>query len=244
MKKRLLLTAICLISSSLQADVAAPVFSNLAFSSLRPGQTLPNAMHFIALPKIKQNVVSLVEDAGLTVLKVDSNDSAGSVGIPITASRDIGNTTLEWRWKISRRLEKADMTTKSGDDFAGRVYVFFDVPLESLSFVERSKILIARTIAGADVPTAAICYVWDNTQAIGHTQWSPYTNRVRKIVLQNGASQLNKWMGESRDVAADFKAAFGVDAPAVTGVAVGNDTDNTNDAVTTWFGDVKFKKRL
>ena len=136
------------------------------------------------------------------------------------------------------------MTTKSGDDFAGRVYVFFDVPLESLSFVERSKILIARTIAGADVPTAAICYVWDNTQAIGHTQWSPYTNRVRKIVLQTGASQLNKWMGESRDVAADFKAAFGVDAPAVTGVAVGNDTDNTNDAVTTWFGDVKFRKRL
>ncbi len=243
MKKRLLFAVIGLASFGLQADVAVPLLSNVVFSSLRPGQALPAAMHFIALPKIKHNVVSLVDDAGVTVLKVDSNDSAGSVGIPISASREIGNTTLEWRWKISRRLERADMTTKSGDDFAGRVYVFFDVPLESLSFVERSKIRIARAIAGADVPTAAICYVWDNNRAIGHTQWSPYTNRVRKIVLQTGANHIDKWMKESRDVAADFKAAFGVDAPAVTGVAVGNDTDNTNDAVTTWFGDVKFIKR-
>ena len=54
----------------------------------------------------------------------------------------------------------------------------------------------------------------------------------------------NKWAKESRDVAADFKAAFGFDAPAVTGVAVGNDTDNTADNVTTWFGDVNFVKPL
>ena len=121
---------------------------------------------------------------------------------------------------------------------------FFDVPLDSLSFVERSKIRLARAVAGADVPTAALCYVWDNTHPVGHTQWSPYTNRVRIMVLQTGGANINKWMKESRDVAADFKAAFGFDAPAVTGVAVGNDTDNTDDNVTTWFGDVKFIKPL
>jgi len=241
MKKILLSFALVLVSSGLCANVLLPLFS-----ALTPGQPLPKPFNFIALPKIKHNAVSLVDDAGdnqhTTVLKVESDNSAGSVGIPLTATREAGNTILEWRWKVNRKLEKADMTKKAADDFAGRVYVFFDVPLDSLPFVERSKIRIARAVAGADVPTAALCYVWDNTHAVGHTQWSPYTNRVRKIVLQTGSTNINKWMKESRDVAADFKTAFGFNAPAVTGVAVGNDTDNTDDTVTTWFGDVKFIK--
>ena len=239
MKKILSLIILASVSVSLCAEVSAPLFS-----TLKPGQSLPKPLHFIALPKIKQNVISLVDDAGTVVLKVESNDSAGSIGIPLTATVASGNTTLEWRWKINRVLEKADMRKKVSDDFAGRVYVFFDVPLDSLSFVERSKIRLARAVAGADVPTAALCYVWDNTHPVGHTQWSPYTNRVRIMVLQTGGANINKWMKESRDVAADFKTAFGFDAPAVTGVAVGNDTDNTDDNVTTWFGDVKFIKPL
>ncbi len=243
MKKILLYFTLVLVSSGLYADSLVPLFS-----ALKPGTSLPKPFNFIALPKIKHNAVSLVDDAvdnqHATVLKIESDNSAGSIGIPLKATREVGNVTLQWQWKINRMLEKADMSAKTGDDFAARVYVFFDVPLESLSFLDRSKIRIARAIVGADVPTAALCYVWDNTHAVGHTQWSPYTNRVRKIVLQTGAANVNKWMKESRDVATDFKAAFGTDAPAVTGVAVGNDTDNTDETVTTWFGDIKFIKPL
>jgi Protein of unknown function (DUF3047) len=212
------------------------------FSTLKPGQPLPMPYRFVAIPGVKHNLVSLVSDDGTTVLKVESNNSAGSIGAPLIATRETGNTTLTWRWKVDRILSRANMASKTGDDFAARVYVFFDVPLASLSFMERSKIRMARAVAGADVPTAAICYVWDNKHEIGHSQWSPYTNRVRKIVLQSGKSNINKWMMESRDVAADFKAAFGPDAPAVTGIAIGNDTDNTDDAATTWFGDIQFTK--
>ncbi len=239
MKKTLLLLTLFLASFGLYADVSVPLFS-----ALKPDQPLPKPFNFISLPKIKHNAVALVDDAGTTVLKVESDNSAGSIGIPLTATREAGNTTLEWRWKVNRKLEKANMLKKASDDFAGRVYVFFDVPLDSLSFMERSKIRLARAVAGADVPTAALCYVWDNTHAVGHTQWSPYTNRVRMIVLQTSGANKNKWAKESRDVAADFKTAFGFDAPAITGVAVGNDTDNTADNVTTWFGDVKFIKPL
>ena len=226
------------------ADVvdAGQTPASAAFSSLSAGQALPAQFRIVAIPQIAVNKFSLVADDGKTVLRVDSDNSAGSVALPLTASRGGGSTTLEWRWRVSRILERADMETQAGDDFAGRVYVFFDVPIESLSFVERSKIRLARTVAGADVPTAALCYVWDNKHRVGHTAWSPFTNRVRKIVLQSGSAHLNKWVLESRDVAADFREAFGFEAPAVTGVAVGNDTDNTNDNVTTWFGDVRFRK--
>ena len=227
------------------ADVASPETNALppAFSALMPGQTLPKQFRIVTLPKIAVNQFSFVNDEGKTVLRVDSDNSAGSLGMPLTSTAANANATLEWRWKVSRVLDKADMTTKQNDDFAARVYVFFDVPLASLSFIDRSKIRLARTFAGADVPTAALCYVWDNSQPVGHAQWSPYTDRVRMIVLQSGAASANKWRSESRDVAADFREAFGFDAPAVTGIAIGNDTDNTHERVTTWYGDVTLKTK-
>lgn len=237
MKKILpaILSVILVNAASADAPLAA-------FSSLSPGQPLPPQFRVVTLPKLAVNQFSLVSDEGKTVLKVESAKSAGSLGLPLTAPAAKG-TTLDWHWKINRMLEKSDMRTKPGDDFAARVYVFFDVPLEALPFMERAKIRLARSFAGADVPTAALCYVWDNSQAPGHTAWSPYTDRVRMIVLQSGAVNVNKWMSESRDIHADFRAAFGFDAPAVTGVAVGNDTDNSDEHVTTWYGDVVLRQK-
>jgi Protein of unknown function (DUF3047) len=211
------------------------------FSKRMPGTPVSPAYRLITLPGIAHNVFSFVDEAGATVLKIDSNNSAGTVALPFSATRE-GGATLAWRWKVGRMLERADMDRKTGDDYAARVYVFFDVPLDTLSFADRSRIRLARMVAGTDVPTAAICYVWDNKHRIGHSAWSPYSSRVRKIVLQTGPEFVGQWKSESRDLAADFKAAFGFDMPAVTGVAVGSDTDNTDDHVTTWFGDVAIVK--
>ena len=232
-----------IVGNAVGVDAVNPVTAPTLFSLLVPGQSLPKNFRIVTIPKIAVNRFSLEASEGSTVLRVDSNNSAGSVAIPLAPTAAGANNLLVWRWKISHVLDKADMTTKPGDDFSARVYVFFDVPMASLSFIERSKIHLARVLAGADVPTAALCYVWDNTHPVGHTEWSPYTNRVRKIVLQSGPVNAGKWMLESRDINADFRAAFGFDAPAVTGVAVGNDTDNTHERVTTWYGDVVLKAK-
>jgi hypothetical protein len=58
--------------------------------------------------------------------------------------------------------------------------------------------------------------------------------------LQSGVQLANQWIDERHDVAADFRAAFGTAAPRITGVALGNDTDQTHESVSTWFGDVSF----
>lgn len=217
------------------------------FSALAPGQSLPKEFRIVSLPGIAPNRFSLVEDEGKTVLRIDSDNSAGSVGIAIDAGRSVDATVgatpvLEWRWKVNRLLEKADMEDKTGDDHPARLYVFFDVPLASLSFVERNKIRIARMVSGLDVPTAALCYVWDNKHRIGYSAWSPYTRRERKIVLQSGPARVGQWVSEARDVMADFREAFGIEAPAVIGIALGNDTDNTDERASVWFGDVRFRK--
>ena len=218
------------------------VYGQDLFSKLSPGQSLPKDFRMVSYPNVKPNQFALVLDEGRTVLKVNSSNSAGSMAAPVALLGLQSSTTLQWRWKVDRYLEKADMDEKLLDDHSARLYVFFDVPLDSLPFADRAKIRLARSIAGVDVPTAALCYVWDNKHRAGYTAWSPFTRQLRKVVLQTGLASIGQWRTETRDVAADFKDAFGFEAPAITGISVGSDTDQTDDRVTTWFGDVGFKK--
>ena len=156
------------------------------FSKLSAGQAMPKDFRMVAYPNVKPNQFSLVLDEGKTVLKVDSNNSAGSMAVPVALLGTQTSTTLQWRWKVDRILEKADMDDKLHDDHSARLYVFFDVPLQSLSFADRTKINLARSISGVEVPTAALIYVWDNKHRIGYTAWSPFTHQLRKVVLQSG----------------------------------------------------------
>ena len=212
------------------------------FSSMPPGAALPAGWELVTLPDIAPPVVALVEDSGGTVLRVRSVNAAGSVAHRLTADAE-RTPLLTWRWKVDRVLDKADLARKLGDDYAARVYVSFDVPTENLSLAVRARIAMAKLIYGADLPAAALCYVWDNTHPPGTTAWNPYSNRVRMIVLRSGAAEAGRWISESRDVAADYRLAFGADQPVppISGVAASADTDQTGEAVTAWFGDFRLQ---
>jgi hypothetical protein len=148
-----------------------------------------------------------------------------------------------WRWKISNTLRKSDIHSKAGDDFPARVYVLFDYDVGKLSMLQRAKIFLARQRYGKDVPAAALCYVWDAKAPAGTTAWSPYTDRVRVIVVESGSANVNRWRDVQRDIVADFRAAFGENPPAVSAVALASDTDNTGESVTALFGDIHFSAK-
>lgn len=215
------------------------------FSFVLPGPRLPPPWREQYVPRVKTSDVVLADDDGTTVLEVRSSNSAGAAIHRLRVPAE--GATLAWRWKIDRVVAAADMETREGDDFAARVYVFFDVPPASIPLADRVKVKLARWIHGQDLPTAALCYVWDNRHAPGTARWSPYTDRVRVVVVESGTAEAGKWREEKRDVAADFRAAFGSQwhgaPPAITGVALGNDTDQTGESATARFGDVRIERR-
>ena len=176
------------------------------------------------------------------MLRIVADDAAGSVAHRLAAGAP-ANAMLAWRWKVDRVVEGADLARKDGDDYAARVYVTFDVPEEALSLGERVRIRLAKLFYGADLPTAAICYVWDNRHPVGTSAWNAYTSRVRMVVLRSGASDAGRWASESRDVGSDFRQAFGQSPPAITAIALSADTDQTHERVVAWFGDVKLEAR-
>lgn len=233
MRLRVGIAALALAGAATAADVAALA----PFSTAAPGAALPSPWREVSLPRVKRAELALVAEDGATVLRITSAAAAGSAAHPVGA--DLARLpVLGWRWKVDRVVAGADLARRDGDDFAARVYVFFDLPLDELTFGERVKLAIARLAHGDDVPAAGICYVWDNRHAPGTIGPNPYAPRIRTFVLRSGGA--GRWAPERRDLEADFRAAFGPrrgGMPRVTGIAAGNDTDQTGETVTAWFGD-------
>ena len=110
-----------------------------------------------------------------------------------------------------------------------------------LSWLQRMKLKLASHTLGHTMPTAALCYVWDNRHPVGTIAPNAYFSGVKTIVVQSGNAHAGSWQLQRRDLAADFRAAFGRVAPRVTGIALASDTDNTGGQVKAWFGDLTLK---
>lgn len=212
------------------------------FSAMQAGQSITGWTAFKPAPKASDTDYLLVQDGDRTVLKATARASMSGVIHPVRV--DIREfPVLRWRWKVAGPVKSADMMTKEGDDYAARVYVMFDYPLDKLSFGTRTKIKIAESVYGQKIPTAALNYVWDNRYPIGTIQFNAYTDRARMIVMESGSARAGQWITETRDLAADFRAAFGDDPPDIVGVALATDTDNTGETAAAWYGDIEFLPR-
>jgi hypothetical protein len=209
------------------------------FSTATPGGALPAPWRISLLPNVKRATqYDLVTDDSTVVLRAQSDASMATVAHPLRVDPK-SFPVIAWRWKVGNLLRKSHIDSKAGDDFPARVYVLFDYDVARLPLFERTKIYLARRRYGPAVPAAALCYVWDGKAPVGKSVWSPYTDRVRVIVVESGSGHLNQWRDEQRDLVADFRAAFGEDPPAISGVAVASDTDNTGESATALFGDIR-----
>lgn len=224
----------CLALLLAMSTTASAAAMTLRFSDATPGDVLPPGWKVYAMSRHHASArMAIVSEGGDRVFSIDARHASGAIAHPLDLP---AATTLSWRWKVSHSVAKANMSKTSGDDFAARVYVFFDVPRSRLSWLQRMKLSLASKSLGYPMPTAALCYVWDNRHRVGIIEPGAYTALVRTIVLQSGNTHAGTWQMQQRDLAADFRAAFGRAAPRVTGIALASDTDNTGGHVTAWFG--------
>ncbi len=133
---------------------------------------------------------------------------------------------------MDQPLARADLATKTGDDAALKVCVMFDQPGADIPLLQRASLALARAATGQDMPSATLCYVWDSRYPAGTHGANPYTARVRYIVLDGRGAAPCQWLTQRRQVADDFQQLFGGESPhtpSVIAVAVGADSDNTQD---------------
>ena len=210
------------------------------FSSAAAGAALPPGWTLQSIPKVeRQTRFDVVTAEGGSVLRARADNAAASLRFKLDVPPAAGRQ-LSWRWKTERVLDKADLTTKAGDDFSTRLYVFFDRKPAQMSLSERIAYKLGRSRYGDQIPSAALCYVWDNRLPVGTIRDNAYTGFVKMIVATSGKAQEGQWVTLQRDVGADYRRAFGTAPPRITGIAVAVDTDNTRESTISYFGDIKF----
>lgn len=193
------------------------------------GATPPLPWQFIGLPHQHAPATrfGVIELDGRRALRIEAEASYGNLVHPLHQAPE--GLALSWTWRVDAFAEGTDLHRRDGDDNAVKVCVLFELPMARVPFVERQLLRLARVASGQPLPAATVCYVWDAHLDPGSVLPSPFTRRLRYLVLRSGG--VPAWRSERRDVAADFLRLFGDESdevPPIAGIAVGADADNTH----------------
>lgn len=154
------------------------------------------------------------------------------------AAEQVGQARFSW-W-VQAPLAQADLTLPGTDDAPARVLFAFDGDHARLSPRNRMLFDLAQVLAGERPPYATLMYVFGNRpEKAGRSFVHPRSDRVRMIVLDAGAQHAGRWREHQRDLAADFRQAFGEPPGRLLSVAVLTDADNTQQQARAWYGPIE-----
>lgn len=157
------------------------------------------------------------------------------------APQDLGH--VRFSWLVPELIAQADMARRDAEDAPVRIVLAFDGDRSRLSPRDAMLSELARTLTGEEMPYATLMYVWCNQRPAGTVIHNPRTDRIRKLVVESGASRLNQWQDYERDVRVDYERVFGEKPGALIGVAVMTDSDNTGSRARAWYGPVTLLMR-
>lgn len=212
------------------------------FSVLSQAEEYPVGWEPLLFKKIDAHTSyrHIVED-GVGVIRADSK--ASSSGLVYKEVIDPNQwPVISWRWKVDRVLAAGDASKKSGDDYPARLYITFAYDRNKVGFWESVKFDTVKLIYGEYPPINALTYIWANKMAKESLVANPYTSRVQMIAVESGVEHVGIWRNASRNIVADYRKAFGEDPPAISGIAIMTDTDNTGEEATAWYGDIVLSK--
>ncbi|MBO5762862.1 MAG: DUF3047 domain-containing protein [Lentisphaeria bacterium] len=160
----------------------------------------------VLVPETRFRVTS-AED-GSTVLLVEAKHSTGMLMTMPKVSIE-KYPILRWRWRVRNLPPEKDAKGKPVDEQAAAIYFGMRAPLEFKS----------------------LSYRWETETQKGHEKDFSYgagTVRVRSFCMRNQETPLNEWQIEERNVAEDFRRAFGANPPDHYVIGVGANSQYTD----------------
>lgn len=224
MKKRLL----TLSAAALLAACAAPKTTPPSADGWQP----------LALPGKKATRYTWTEKDGRPALEATADRSASIWRRRLEPALDtVGEVRFSW-W-AQRLIPDASVADIDREDAVARVIFGFSGDVDKLPLRTRMKFDLAQALTGEAPPYATLMYVWDSKLPVGTVVVNPRSDRIRKIVVDSGPGQLHRWRDHRRDLAADFRLAFGEEPGPLTSMAVMTDSDNNRASARTWYGAVE-----
>lgn len=172
---------------------------------------------------------NVVQENGLFYLSSQSQNACS--GLYVKMKQEVTpDLWLSWKWRVHEFPQKKHpelLSSRSEDDFGARIYIIF----------------LAPNLFRSDV----IEYIWDEQFPIGSVSDSPYSERIKLVVIRNGLSKIKNdagWASEERNIYEDYKKLFGKEPTKPLGfVALMSDSDSTESKAAADFTNIILKKK-
>ncbi len=172
------------------------------------GDALPPGWQVRPVRGQKAPVTRVVaDDTHGQVLRVEARGQAAFFGNQLKDAIAVSDGRLRWSWRVDRPLENAVLQDAARDDSPARLMVIFG----------RQGLLARPRI---------IFYTWGDVEPRGTSFASRASDRLHVIVLRNRQDSIGTWVTEERDLAADYRAAFGSSLQNMGGIGFMSDTEN------------------
>ncbi len=159
---------------------------------------------------------------GVAAIRAIGRDSASGLYRDISY-RIADFPWLEWFWRVDQLQRTADIRVKDREDFGAAIFLIFGRP----------------SMLNRDVPTLAYVWTSDRVQEGTLVRSPHHPDSLNDIVVRSGTDSLGKWVQERRNVADDFRKAFGREPPdLVEAVALFTDNDQTGEPVEAYYGTI------
>ena len=183
----------------------------------------------VPLSKLKRDTVyALVQDGDRRGVLRASADGSASLYVAMLKAALRTPMSLSWEWKTDALIPGADNRDKSREDAPLRVLVAFDGD-QALRCQRGAEAIQAGQEAdsGRDLPYALLMYIWTDFVPVGSVIPSAHTSQVKMLAVASGRDGIGCWQSVPRNLADDYRRAYGMDPGPVIGIAVMTDTDNT-----------------
>jgi hypothetical protein len=216
-------TVVCLLCASATAGAATPCEPrDLGFNVAQAG------WKHQPLSKLKRDTVyTVATDAQRGAVLRASADGSASLYVAALKAGVAPPATLSWDWKTDALVPGADNRDKSLEDAPLRVLAAFGGDVATLPEEEQKRFKRAQSLSGRQPPFAVLMYIWTDKVAVGSVIPSAHTSQVKMVAVASGAGGVGAWQSVKRNLADDYRRAFGAEPGPVLGVGVMTDTDNT-----------------
>lgn len=161
-----------------------------------------------------------VDPDGNRYLSAESDGSDVQLGIGLRKEHK-ELPILSWRWRVRQLPKGGDERQSATLDSAASVYAVF----------------------GSRLFPRILKYVWSTSVPAGNSFEHPGSGRMVIFVISSGARALGQWQQVNRDLAADYKAAFGSAPPDLIGIGVKTDADSTRTSAQADYDDIRLTRR-
>lgn len=182
------------------------------------------------LPHIDRHTLySIVTEGSESYLRAESHASASGL-IFAKEFNAYEHPKMRWRWKVDNVYHKGNAHTKAGDDYPMRLYIIFKHDSDHGGLMEFLAHSMGRVLSGEHPPHSSLNYVWASQETPEDIVTSPYTDRVRMVLIEKGTAHLGRWLEEEVNIVEDYERAFNQKPPNIAELAIMNDSDNTGES--------------